>query len=182
LAVDAPRPSWYGRLVERTADVALTGVPVPRRILDVACGDGTLVREMVARVPYAEAVVGVDSSPATLVELRRDADARLTFVLATADSLPFEDASFDLVLAVGTFDSWPDREAALAELARVVHPGGRVVVVDRAGTRLRKSGRARSVRRVRSLFERAGLDLQARETLARRALVLPRVRAFVGSP
>src|SRR4051794_21599088 len=145
---------------------------VPLRVLDVGCGAGELLREMVVRVPYGEAFVGVDASPQVLAAARRAADPRMEFVLAPPESLPFDDASFDLVVAAAGLAGWRDAAAGVAELARVVTDTGRVVVTDRA----------RSTRTVRALLERAGLAYERDETLVRSGFTVPYVRAFIASP
>ncbi len=82
-----------------------------RIVLDVGCGDGTLIN----RMPSDMSVVGVDISPEPLryVERRR--------VVATAASLPFADSQFDLVMANNVLEHFdqPTREAALREIRRV---------------------------------------------------------------
>ena len=157
-------------IVERTADAALTALQLPLRILDVGCGSGELLHEMVVRVPYGEAFVGVDDDPDALAAARSIADPRMEFRLAAPESLPFDDASFDLVVAAAGVLSWRDPAAGLAELGRVVRDGGRVVVAERA----------RAGRTVRELFDRAGLSFERAETVAR--VGLPSVRAFIAFP
>ena len=150
-------------IVERTADAALTALQLPLRILDVGCGSGELLHEMVVRVPYGEAFVGVDDDPDALAAARSIADPRMEFRIAAPESLPFDDASFDLVDAAAGVLSWRDPAAGLAEL-------GRVVVAERA----------RAARTVRELFDRAGLSFERAETVAR--VGLPSVRAFIAFP
>ena len=157
-------------IVERTADAALTALQLPLRILDVGCGSGELLHEMVVRVPYGEAFVGVDDDPDALAAARSIADPRMEFRIAAPESLPFDDASFDLVVAAAGVLSWRDPAAGLAELGRVVRDGGRVVVAERA----------RAGRTVRELFDRAGLSFERAETVAR--VGLPSVRAFIAFP
>lgn len=159
-------------IVERTADIALSAMPVPLRILDVGCRAGELLHEMVARVPYGEAFVGVDDDPASLATARGAADPRMEFRLARPDALPFDAAGFDLVLAGAGVLSWPDPAAGVAELARVVSDAGRVVVAERA-----RAGRA-----VRALIEQAGLQYENGETLVRAGFTVPFVRAFIAFP
>jgi ubiquinone/menaquinone biosynthesis C-methylase UbiE len=145
---------------------------VPLRILDVGCGAGELLHEMVVRVPYGEAYVGVEDDPEALAAARRRADPRMEFRAASPEALPFADASFDLVVASSGVLAWRDPAAGTAELGRVVSDGGRVVVAERS----------RAGRTVRELFERAGLSYERDEPVARAAFVLPVVRAFIASP
>jgi len=140
------------------------------RILDVGCGSGELLHEMVVRVPYGEEFVGVDPDPTAVAAARSIADPRMKFLVAGPESLPFDDASFDLVVAAGGVLRWPDPAAGLAELARVVSDTGRVVLAERA----------RAGRTVRELLGRAGLTFEREETVVRAAL--PLVRAFIASP
>ena len=65
---------WLGRMhhqiADRTADLALTCVPAPRRILDVGCGTGYLLGRLAARAPQAEALAGIDAAPAMIGPIR----------------------------------------------------------------------------------------------------------------
>jgi ubiquinone/menaquinone biosynthesis C-methylase UbiE len=95
----------------------------PRRVLEVGCGWGELA-EWVERETGAE-VVPTDLSP-RMVELARERglDARL----ADVQQLPFEDGSFDAAVAAWMLYHVPDLNRGLSELARVLRPGGRLVV------------------------------------------------------
>ena len=67
---------WLGELhheiADRTADLALTCVPVPRRILDVGCGAGYLLSRLAGRAPHADVLAGIDAAPA-MIEVARNA-------------------------------------------------------------------------------------------------------------
>jgi ubiquinone/menaquinone biosynthesis C-methylase UbiE len=112
----------------------LRGRPIrAQRLLDVACGTGrflAFVKQNYPRLP----VVGVDLSPAYLRQARRDLGAWswVHLTLGAAEALPFPDASFDLVSCVYLFHELPRavRKRAAAEFARVLRPGGRLVLVD----------------------------------------------------
>jgi SAM-dependent methyltransferase len=100
-------------------------------VLDVACGAAHAAEQAAPRVRQ---VVGVDLTPA-LLELAADRlrDAGMTNVLlqeGNAAELPFLDASFDLVMCRGAVHHFSRPEEAVAEMARVCRPGGRVVVAD----------------------------------------------------
>ena len=100
-------------------------VPPPgRRTLDLACGEGRLARDLAAR---GHAVVGIDAS-STLVELAREADPDGEYVVGDAAALPFEDASFDLVVAYNALMDVGDMAGAVREAARVLEPGGRFCI------------------------------------------------------
>jgi SAM-dependent methyltransferase len=105
-------------------DVALTAVAEasPRRVVEVGCGWGWFSAR-VARELDAQ-VVAVDISP-RMVELAREqgVDARVGDV----QDLPFDDGEFDCAVANWMLYHVPDLDRALAELARVVRPGGRLV-------------------------------------------------------
>lgn len=108
-------------------------VPAERgsRWLEVACGPGLLARGLAERVG---SVHGVDLTPA-MVELAQD-EAReagldnLTFSLGDATALPFEAASFDGALTRFSLHHIPAPQRVLAEMARVLRPGGRLIVAD----------------------------------------------------
>ncbi|MCL4532280.1 MAG: class I SAM-dependent methyltransferase [Actinobacteria bacterium] len=93
-----------------------------QRILDVGCGIGTYVRQFRAYSPH---VFGVD------VEVDRLAKALAAspyLAAAEAEALPFSDGSFDLVFLHEVIEHVRDDRATIAEAARVVRPGGRVVI------------------------------------------------------
>jgi len=104
--------------------VGALGLRGSERVLDVACGTGNAA--LLADAAGAR-VVGVDTSP-RLLEVARERVPGAEFVLADGAGLPFEDASFDAAVSVfGVIFARP-ADAAAREIARVVRPGGRVVV------------------------------------------------------
>jgi SAM-dependent methyltransferase len=108
----------------RAPVVAAVAEAAPRRVLEVGCGWGELAQSL-ARETGAT-VVATDLSP-RMVELacERGVDARI----ADVQALPFDDASFDVVVAAWMLYHVPDLDGALAELARVLRPAGRLVAV-----------------------------------------------------
>ncbi|MGH7570793.1 MAG: class I SAM-dependent methyltransferase [Gemmatimonadota bacterium] len=98
-------------------------------ILDVGCGTGALLEAVATRVPGAR-LVGVDLSPAMLAVARRKLGDRASLVAGEAGRLPFPDHHFDLILSSSSLHYWPDPAAGLAETARVLKAGGRVVITD----------------------------------------------------
>jgi ubiquinone/menaquinone biosynthesis C-methylase UbiE len=98
-------------------------------VLDVGCGTGAAVR---AAASVATRAVGVDISP-QMIERARSLAAgieRAEFAVGASDELPFSDGEFTAVLCTASFHHYPDPEKALAEMARVLSPGGRVVIAD----------------------------------------------------
>ena len=57
-------------------------------------------------------------------------DERMQFSIGAAERLPYPDSSFDLVVSTTSFDHWSDQQAGLRECARVLVPGGRLMLVD----------------------------------------------------
>ena len=104
------------------------GLRAGDRILDVGCGKGFLLHEFTRAVPGVE-VTGLDVSRYALEHAKDEVRERL--VEGTAARLPFADASFDYVVSLGTLHNLPVGElfAALAEIERVVRPGGRSYVM-----------------------------------------------------
>jgi ubiquinone/menaquinone biosynthesis C-methylase UbiE len=96
--------------------------------LDAGCGFGADAAEMAARVASGGAVIGIDRSEA-MISAARDrhpARAGLSFQVGDVTALPFPDGSFDACRADTVLQHMRDPEAALAEMVRVVGPGGRV--------------------------------------------------------
>jgi ubiquinone/menaquinone biosynthesis C-methylase UbiE len=92
-------------------------------LLDTGCGDGGVARLLRERVREVVAI-DVESSPVWHDE------PGLTFRVADAESLPFEDASFDLVHSKDSLHHMDSPERALAEYRRVVRPGGTALIVE----------------------------------------------------
>jgi len=101
------------------------------RWLDVACGPGVVSRAVAARVGT---VTGVDLTPAMVEEAERRAleegIANVSFLLGDATALDFTDGSFDGAITRFSFHHIPVPSRVLAEMARLVQPGGWVVVGD----------------------------------------------------
>jgi demethylmenaquinone methyltransferase/2-methoxy-6-polyprenyl-1,4-benzoquinol methylase len=111
----------------RAADLAALGPG--GRALDVACGTGDLAMELRARVGERGEVVGCDFSDRMLELARRKAPG-IRFERANALDLPYADCEFDAATVGFGARNFSDLERGLAEMARVVRPGGRVVVLE----------------------------------------------------
>jgi SAM-dependent methyltransferase len=106
-------------------DRFLSIVPAPGGLtLDVGCGEGRVSRDLAAR---GHRVIGVDAS-ATMVAAAREEDPGGEYVVADAAKLPFGDAEADLVVAFMSLMDVDDMSASVAELARVLEPGGRLAL------------------------------------------------------
>jgi demethylmenaquinone methyltransferase/2-methoxy-6-polyprenyl-1,4-benzoquinol methylase len=115
-------PRWRRFLVSRI------DVGPGDRVLDVATGTGAVARELVEQ--KACAVVGVDQSPEMLAEARRRTDGRIELIEASAERLPFADGEFDALTFTYLMRYVEEPAAALAELVRVVKPGGTIAGLE----------------------------------------------------
>lgn len=104
---------------------ALAGELSGLRILDLGCGKGRFARRLIEK---GAEVVGIDRSPGMLA-----CATGLERVLASASRLPFAAGGFDAVIAIEVFEHFSIRvsDATLAEMRRVLRPGGRVAIVDK---------------------------------------------------
>lgn len=104
------------------------------RILDLGCGGGHVSFTV---APHAREVIAYDLSADMLAEVRREAAARGHTSIRTeqglAEALPFADASFDFVFTRFSAHHWSDLAAGLAEMRRVLKPGGLAIVMDSCG-------------------------------------------------
>ena len=130
----------FGATAERVADHSRQQIETVReqvrtfvaptgdeRALDSGTGAGTLA---LALAPLVREVVGVDIVPELLERARKGAPENVTFVEGDATNLPFDSGSFDLACTRRTLHHIAHPEPAIAELARVTAPGGRVFVDD----------------------------------------------------
>lgn len=104
-------------------------------VLDVGCGTGTLALEAYARVGATGRVSGIDPGPKQIARARskaRRAGLPIDFQVGVIEQLAFPDQSFDVVLSTFMMHVLPDdlKRQGLAEIARVLKPGGRLLVVD----------------------------------------------------
>jgi len=98
----------------------------PATALDVGCGEGRFCRMLGAR---GVAMTGLEPAPTLLAQARkRDAHGR--YVDGVAEALPFDDGAFDLAVSYLTLIDIADVRRAIPEMARVVKPGGRVLVAN----------------------------------------------------
>ena len=104
------------------------------RVLDLGSGAGTDSLVAAQMVGPDGNVTGIDMTAAMLAKARAAASemgvANVEFVEAEAEQLPFDDASFDVVISNGVIDLIPDKDAVFAELYRVLAPGGRLQIAD----------------------------------------------------
>jgi ubiquinone/menaquinone biosynthesis C-methylase UbiE len=105
------------------------------RLLDVGCGSGAAVRAAAPTIAHA---VGVDLSEGMIGRARELAGAtpNVEFQVADAEALPFDDATFTTLLCTTSFHHYPNPARAVAEMARVLTPGGRIVIADMVSDRL----------------------------------------------
>jgi SAM-dependent methyltransferase len=139
-AYDALSGFLLGSLFKGIAADVAAGVPAGARILEVGCGPGHL--SIALADPHGLDVTGIDLDPAMIERARANAsrtideEGRPSFMAADVASLPFADASFDLVVSTFSMHHWADPTAGLAEVGRVLRPGARALVWDfRPGSR-----------------------------------------------
>ena len=118
---------------ELLAERATAGLANAEKLLaiDLACGPGTYTRPLAARVRKA---IGADLTPAMVEKARaeaaRDGITNIEFVCADIYALPFADGSAGIVSCGYAFHHMTDPPRALAEMARVAQPGGRLAITD----------------------------------------------------
>ena len=107
--------------------LALEGAP--RTALDVGCGEGRFCRMLAA---HGVATTGLDPTP-SLIAAARERDREGAYVRASAEAIPLADAEFDLVVSYLSLIDIADFETGLREMARVLKPGGTLLIANMAG-------------------------------------------------
>lgn len=171
---------FEGRRLERKTDVRLArehldfaGLRPGHTAVDVGCGVGTVSRVMAGLAGVHGRVIGVDESAARLGEARRyaSAGAAIEYLPASAEHLPLDAGTADLVWSRFLFEYLPDPDAVLREMIRVAKPGGAVVVCDLDGNCVWHGGADPELRSLldtaldtlgSSFHPRAGLELYTR--------------------
>jgi ubiquinone/menaquinone biosynthesis C-methylase UbiE len=106
--------------------IEFAGLADGEKILDVGCGTGSLTFAL-ARAADLSEIAAIDYSPVFVEEtIRRNTSPRIKISQADACSLPFKDGTFDRALALLVLHFVPEAEKAVAEMRRVVRPGGTV--------------------------------------------------------
>lgn len=118
-------PALFGQWARKVVDAA--GITPGQRVLDVACGTGVLAREAAARAGSTGSVVGIDPGAGMTAVAKQLAPA-IEWRQGVAESLPFPDESFDIVVSQFGLMFFADRGQALREMLRVLTDGGRLAV------------------------------------------------------
>jgi ubiquinone/menaquinone biosynthesis C-methylase UbiE len=152
-------------IASQAAELAVSVHAAPWSVLDVGCGTGYLLRLLAGRYPQATELAGIDAAPSMIEAAEQAADdQRMRFTVGVAERLPFPDAAFDLVVSTTSFDHWTDQQAGLSECARVLAPGGHLMLADLFSPLLLPSllagrrGKARTRRRASELMRAAGFQ------------------------
>ncbi|MGB5975421.1 MAG: methyltransferase domain-containing protein [Nodosilinea sp.] len=100
-------------------------------VLDIACGTGELERLLLQDNP-TQIITGIDISEQMLGQAKKKLERypNIAFEKASASDLPFPDQGVDVVVSANAFHYFPDPQAALAEMKRVLKPDGKLVILD----------------------------------------------------
>jgi ubiquinone/menaquinone biosynthesis C-methylase UbiE len=175
----------FRKLRQRTINLAC--IQPGEQVLDVGCGTGTLAMEAALRVGRAGRVAGVDPGTQQIARARAKAARRhvsIEFQIGVIEQLPFPDQAFDVVFSTLMMHHLPTplKRQGLAEIARVLKPGGRVVIADfkhkqeRAGQAARFHAGGSRIQELETLLKEAGFDQLETEELRP-----PRFSAFPGA-
>jgi ubiquinone/menaquinone biosynthesis C-methylase UbiE len=123
--------SWLQRVLfdsvqNQTLAVAARITTPINSVLDVGCGTGRLLLRLRQAYPHAS-TMGIDPAPGMVRMARRQG---LEAAVGSAEALPLPDGSFDLAVTTMSFHHWGDQASGLAEVRRVLSPGGHLLLVD----------------------------------------------------
>src|SRR6266849_1517324 len=140
----------------RRAAVPWSGVEPGDRVLDCATGTGDLAIAFRRAIGDKGEVVGIDFVP-EMIELARRKSSDIRFEVADVTALPFEDSSFDIASIAFGIRNVGDPRKGIREMARVLRPGGRVIVLEFGRPKRRAFGAAYDLYRTRVLPAIGGL-------------------------
>jgi SAM-dependent methyltransferase len=115
------------RLLLDPVMLRLCGDVAGLRVLDAGCGEGRFSRMLAER---GATVAGVDATPEMAAEAARRAGSGQSYAIAMAERLPLADETFDVAVSYVMLVDVIDYRGAIAEMARVLRPGGRIVVAN----------------------------------------------------
>lgn len=162
--------------LEQALLLELLGPLADQMLLDIGCGDGALSAVLARR---GARVTGLDADAAMVAAARRLAEREavpLMLLKGKGETLPFRPDAFDVVLAVASLCFIQDATQAIAEMARVLKPGGKLVIGDlgrwslwaiqrrirgRLGNPVWRAATFRTAAELRSSIEAAGLEVTA---------------------
>lgn len=110
---------------------AWADIHASHQVLDLACGTGEFAYRLLNQYPELR-FTGIDLSPKMLAAAKKKCQnfSQVRFECANIQSLPFDDASFDRIVTSSAFHYFPDPIQALTEIKRVLHPVGKLIIVD----------------------------------------------------
>jgi len=130
---------------EHRMALAMLSIEPGDRVLDVACGPGNFTRDFAAAASES-LIVGLDASAPMLDVAARDTDrANVAYLRGDACALPFRDGSFDAVCCFAALYLIEEPMRALAEIVRVLAPGGRVALLTSCNRGLLPAGAASAI-------------------------------------
>ncbi len=131
----------------------------PHAILDIGCGTGRLLRRMHVRWPTAS-LTGIDLSEKMVAQARKFTPDAVIYQ-ASAERIPLDDATVELVTSTISFHHWSDQKQGIREVFRVLRPGGIFILID---TNI-GHGQPRSKSQLRDLFMACGLSIFSQSNL-----------------
>lgn len=124
---DSRWPDYVGGSVSET--LCRLDLQASDRLLDIGCGTGVLLEAVRRHQPDA-VLAGIDISPGMIEMARKKLGSDAELTVADVEWMPFETASFDVVVSTSSFHYWPSPSIGLAEARRILRPGGRLVITD----------------------------------------------------
>jgi ubiquinone/menaquinone biosynthesis C-methylase UbiE len=138
VAMEGPIATWYSRTTLKDinrhklmAGKLVEKIPAGGRVLEIAPGPGYFCIELAKLGNFQ--ITGLDISKSFVEIARKNAQAaglQINFRLGNASDLPFENATFDFTLCQAAFKNFSQPVKAIAEMYRVLRPGGAAVIVD----------------------------------------------------
>ncbi len=160
-------PLFQWLLYDRVQNKLLTFIKTkqePKKIIDIGCGTGRLLRKIEKIWPKAQ-LIGIDPSEG-MIEKAKKLTPKAKFYIARAESIPLPDNSVDMILSTLSFHHWSDQPQGVSEIWRVLKPKGRLYIANKTlpiSLKLYYILKGKPYYKAKNIFSKAGFKIEIKK-------------------